>query len=243
MNDITEEIWPTLSVQNVNDHTDKKGQFTYLAWTWAWAAVKKFYPTASYELDPDVVYSDGTMEVRTRVKIGHLELPMWLPVTNHQNKAIPNPNAYDVNTARMRCLVKNIAMFGLGHYIYAGESLPQEAKATKAQWEKLMDIMQRKAAIELRVFSDDVGADIMTDLFNMAEKGKKTQFKEDVRKLYRESHEIITGYAKEISSCLSGDDEDGAKQLIDELSEGERFYVRASLPSQETPLFDKLVGG
>ena len=31
----------------------------------------------------------------------------------------------------MRCLVKCLAMFGLGHYIYAGEDLPS-AEADKA---------------------------------------------------------------------------------------------------------------
>ncbi len=31
----------------------------------------------------------------------------------------------DVNKAIMRCLVKNLGMFGLGLYIYAGEDLPE----------------------------------------------------------------------------------------------------------------------
>jgi hypothetical protein len=39
---------------------------------------------------------------------------------------------FDINTAIMRCLVKNLAMFGLGLYIYAGEDLPEEdAKQAK----------------------------------------------------------------------------------------------------------------
>ena len=49
---------------------------------------------------------------------------MWLPVINHQNKPIPKPTSFDVNTAKMRCLVKCLAMYGLGLYIYAGEDLP-----------------------------------------------------------------------------------------------------------------------
>ena len=32
---------------------------------------------------------------------------------------------FDVNKTIMRCLVKNLAMFGLGLYIYAGEDLPE----------------------------------------------------------------------------------------------------------------------
>ena len=42
----------------------------------------------------------------------------------YRNKAVVNPTSRDVSDARMRCLVKCIAMFGLGHYIYAGEDLP-----------------------------------------------------------------------------------------------------------------------
>ena len=50
---------------------------------------------------------------------------MWLPVMDHRNKAIPNPDKFAINSSKMRCLVKCFAMFGLGHYIYAGEDLPQ----------------------------------------------------------------------------------------------------------------------
>jgi hypothetical protein len=66
------------------------------------------------------------MEVRVCVRIGELHHTMWLPVLDFKNRAIQNPNAMDINSARMRCLVKCLAMFGLGHYIYAGESFPQE---------------------------------------------------------------------------------------------------------------------
>ena len=35
---------------------------------------------------------------------------------------------FDINKAVMRCLVKNLAMFGLGLYIYAGEDLPEDIR-------------------------------------------------------------------------------------------------------------------
>ena len=38
--------------------------------------------------------------------------------------SIPNPNAYQVNTAMQRCLAKAISLHGIGLYIYAGEDLP-----------------------------------------------------------------------------------------------------------------------
>jgi hypothetical protein len=59
---------------------------------------------------------------------------MWLPVMDHRNKAISNPDKFAINTAKMRCLTKCFSMFGLGHYIYAGEDLPEAvAKATVSE--------------------------------------------------------------------------------------------------------------
>ena len=48
-----------------------------------------------------------------------------LPVLNHANKAVSQPDSFQVNTALQRCLAKCCAMHGLGHYIYAGEDLPE----------------------------------------------------------------------------------------------------------------------
>ena len=123
---MSDSIWRTLSAIDCNQHTEKKGQFTYLSWTWAWSMVKEHYPLAHYELQEDIVYPDKTMEVRVSITIDGLSHTMWLPVLNHNNKPIANPSAFDINSARMRCLVKCLAMFGLGHYIYAGEATPQE---------------------------------------------------------------------------------------------------------------------
>ena len=64
-----------------------------------------------------------------------------MPVINNQNKAIPNPNAMDVNTAMQRCLVKTIALFGIGLYIYAGEDLPQEDQVDTNTLQKLLELV------------------------------------------------------------------------------------------------------
>ena len=141
-------IWKTLSAIDCNEHVDKKGQFSYLSWTWAWAIVKENYPEADYHLEDDTIYADGTMEVRVSVSIDTVTFhTMWLPVLNFQNKAIANPDAFAINSARMRCLVKCLAMFGLGHYIYAGESAPQEAEE---------DISSALAAIENSTTMDEL---------------------------------------------------------------------------------------
>ena len=53
---------------------------------------------------------------------------MWLPVMDYKNKAIVSPDTRAVSDTRMRCLTKCLAMYGLGHYIYAGEDLPTQAE-------------------------------------------------------------------------------------------------------------------
>lgn len=126
-----ESIWDSLKNVDVNEHTEKKGKFTYLSWTWAWAYIKGKYPTAQYKILPDTIYPDGTMEVRMEVTIQDLSHTMWLYVMDFNNRSVPHPNAQQINTTRMRCLVKCLAMFGLGHYIYAGESTPSEEDDVK----------------------------------------------------------------------------------------------------------------
>ena len=118
--------WKTLSALNVNDDKEKKGRFDYLSWADAWKHVQNNVKNASYELLEDIVYPDNTREVRCSVTIDGATHTMWLAVMDNINRAIKNPDAQAINKARMRCLVKAIAMHGLGLYIYQGEDLPDE---------------------------------------------------------------------------------------------------------------------
>ena len=115
---------------NVNDKTEVKGQFTYLSWAWAWAEFKKAYPSATYSIKkfeglPYLRTNEGYM-VFTEVTANEQTYEMWLPVMDFKNKAMKDADMMDINKAIMRCLVKNLAMFGLGLYIYAGEDLPEQ---------------------------------------------------------------------------------------------------------------------
>lgn len=116
---------------NVNDKTEKKGSLTYLSWAWAWSEFKKLYPTATYEVEkfdglPYVKDEKVGYMVYTKVTAEELTHEMWLPVMDARNKALLQPTMFDINKTIMRCLAKNLAMFGLGLYIYAGEDLPEE---------------------------------------------------------------------------------------------------------------------
>jgi hypothetical protein len=109
---------------NVNEHTEKKGKFTYLSWAWAVDQLLQLDPTATWEYK-DPVYFNETLMVFCSVTAFGKTMTAQLPVMN-MNKAIPNPDAFQVNTAMQRCLAKAIALHGLGLYIYAGEDIPDE---------------------------------------------------------------------------------------------------------------------
>lgn len=151
-----------LASLNVNDKTESKNGLTYLSWSNAWLEFKKVYPTATYNViknpqtglpyfvDPAV----GIM-VFTEVEADGLKYSMWLPVMDGANKAMKTePYTYqvwnkttrqyenrkveaatmfDVNRSILRALVKNLAMFGLALYIYAGEDMPETTEATESQ--------------------------------------------------------------------------------------------------------------
>lgn len=137
-----------LNAINVNEHTETKEKLTYLTWSWAWAEVKKIYPNVNYVIKKfqnnlPYVYDENTgYMVFTEITIENITHEMWLPVMDSKNKAMKNipyeyktkydtktvesATMFDINKTIMRCLVKNLAMFGLGLYIYSGEDLPEE---------------------------------------------------------------------------------------------------------------------
>lgn len=113
-----------LAAINVNEQVEKKGTLSYLSWAWAVDRLLRADPGATWEyLAPDR-FEDGTVLVYCRVTAFGKAMQMQLPVMDYRNKAIANPDAFAVNTAMQRCLVKAIALHGLGLYIYAGEDLP-----------------------------------------------------------------------------------------------------------------------
>lgn len=149
---------------NVNDHTEKKNGLTYLSWAWAWAEALKADPTASFEVKTflrdqytEVPYMDvnGTGLVWVTVTMFGKPMTCMLPVMNHRNQPIPAPNAFEVNTAIMRCMTKALALHGLGLYIYSGDDLPmQDAEMITQADTKEVEVMVAKA-IEKAVETGD----------------------------------------------------------------------------------------
>ena len=133
----------TLLDINVSQHTEKKNGLTYLSWAWAWAQVLKIDPLAEWvaheylhgETKVPYMTINETAMVKTTVTIKGIARACVLPVMDHRNKAIKNPDAFQVNTAIMRCMTKAISMHGLGLYIYAGEDLPESSERAPSREE------------------------------------------------------------------------------------------------------------
>lgn len=146
------ELFRYFNTLDVTGHIEKKNGLSYLSWPFAVQEARRKCPDFSfsiqtfngypYQFDPKTGYM-----VYTTVTMGGVTIPMWLPVMDSSNKAMKDvPYEYEVydkfkkqytkkkveaatmfeiNKTIMRCLVKNMAMFGLGLHIYAGEDLPE----------------------------------------------------------------------------------------------------------------------
>jgi hypothetical protein len=139
------EHYKKLSKVDVSGMTEKKNGMTYLTWSKAFAELLKEFPEATYEIKkfedgkPYYIDNSGAI-VFTSMTIEGITREMFLPVLDGANKSMRADsyeyttkfgkktcqaiNMFDINKAIMRCLVKNIAVFGLGLNIYAKEDLP-----------------------------------------------------------------------------------------------------------------------
>jgi len=212
-------VWQTLSKIDVNKHTEKKGNLTYLSWAWAWAVTKEHYPEANYVFVDNEIHADGTMTVHCVVSIETVNHEMWLPVMDNRNKAIKNPDAFAINTAKMRCLTKGLSMHGLGAYIYAGEDLPApDADAGKVLYEAVLSKLDQNKPLEFLEYVTSMSDDDVAEAFNGAPKGEKTAFKDRYRAETGNANFLIADYCVDINNCINEEDAIGVKEITDDLS-------------------------
>ena len=146
-----------------SEHIDKKGKFSYLSWAWAVDCLRKAHPEATWEIKR----FDGMPFLKTElgyfvevsVIVAGVTLSQVHPVLNGANKTIEKPTAFDINTSIQRCLVKAIALHGLGLYVYAGEDLP-EGVEKEAPPQTPIKLADSKTLTQLATLVRDTGSDI-----------------------------------------------------------------------------------
>jgi len=160
----------TLNSINVNEYTEKKGNFTYLSWAWAIRELLKIAPDATWHV---FEYSDGNggsqpymktdtgYFVKVSVTVNGLSRTQTHPVLDNRNQTIEKPNAFQINTSHARCLAKAIALHGLGLYIYAGEDLPHTTPLTKEQKKALLVVAEKLGASKHKEVSDGIDKELV----------------------------------------------------------------------------------
>lgn len=147
-------MFNALSNLDLSDKCEKRESLTYLSWANAWSEFKSAYPSATYQILKNEnglpYFSDPNLGIMvfTEVTVDDVTHQMWLPVMDSKNKAmklqsytylvwdnyqkkhvektVQAASMFDINKTLMRCLVKNLAMFGLGLYIFQGDDLPEK---------------------------------------------------------------------------------------------------------------------
>lgn len=209
--------------KKVEKRSDGTNNLSYLSWTWAWSFFKKHYPDATYEIKhffndeskmllPYMYDKNTGYMVMTSIKAGDLTYEMWLPVMDNKNKAMKSEpyeystkygkksveaaTMFDVNKTIMRCLVKNMAMFGLGLYIYAGEDLPEsqpgETEKTKTAVDKLFPSENQETTTNI-----DADFDLLEELKNKKDISNLIKFFNENQKNAKNKAEFL----KEFQNC------------------------------------------
>ena len=131
MSDSPVNHFARLNAINVSEHIEKKGGFAYLSWPFAVAQLRLADASAVWEVRRfdglPYLATDTGVFVEVAVTVQGVTLSQIHPVLDGRNRPILAPTSFDINTSIQRCLVKAIALHGLGLYIYAGEDLPTEA--------------------------------------------------------------------------------------------------------------------
>lgn len=166
-------VFETLSAVDVSKHVEvismRKGPaLKYVSWAWAWNMVKSIYPSANRVIEefPEFRFNEKTgawyatgqmldyritpegCEVKVTVTIENEKYSERLYVMDMRNQPVAKPNIAQINKTQQRCLVKALAMAGLGLNLYAGEDLPMadinEADKEQAAQRKEQVNQQRK---------------------------------------------------------------------------------------------------
>ena len=153
---------------DVRDRMYQKQGLTYIPWATAWSEVAKVFPNATYEIvkfgEKQLPYTESDLGIMvfTRVTIEGVTREMCLPVMDGANKAMKSveysykvktgektvsaATMFDINKTIMRCLAKNLAMFGLGLHLWTKEEAPENVIECEKLQKECMELINKKSA-------------------------------------------------------------------------------------------------
>ena len=131
MTDNNKTTYAELSI--IELETEKKGNFNYASWSDVWDEVIKYDGAATYEVKetdkgfPAFINSTGGL-VCVKVTIKGITRSQWLPIMDYRNQSIKKDliTSMDINKSIQRCMVKCVALFGLGLWIFKGEEFKND---------------------------------------------------------------------------------------------------------------------
>jgi len=154
---------------DVRDRMYQKNKLNYIPWATAWSEVAKVFPDSTYEIikfgEKQLPYTESDLGIMvfTKVTINGITREMCLPVMDSYNKAMKtveytykNKNGdktvdaatmFDINKSIMRCLAKNLAMFGVGLHLWTKEEAPESILECEKLQKTCMDLISKKAAL------------------------------------------------------------------------------------------------
>lgn len=160
------DSYVTLRSVDLGEHVEKKQNLSYISWAWAVDQLLLRDPTATWEYrfgkdgggnEVPFIYIGDTAMVFCTVRAFGVERTAQLPVMDHRNRPIPNPDSFQVNTAMQRALAKAISLHGLGLYIYAGEDLPPKEETPEPEPKVTADeLQQAKDLLKAAKTKDDL---------------------------------------------------------------------------------------
>lgn len=163
---------------------------SYLSWAMAYKLAMDKDPTMTYQVYTDAdglpFFSRGDIHfVKTRIVMFGETKEMMLPVMDNKHNAVSKPNSRQINDNIMRCLVKNIAMFGLGLSLYINEDLTEVQEKKEEKKVIQVELSKDKMLAKLGEMPDDKIARMLghfnaKNIFQMTE----SQIKEAYYKIF-----------------------------------------------------------
>ena len=176
--------WDQLKAVNVEEKNmvEKKNDLAYISWAMAWSALCDIYPDATFEKHcneqglPYFKDEQGYCFTKVTVTVNGKSITEILPVLNYANKAVKNPDSFQVNTSLQRCLAKAISLHGLGVHIYSGEDIKDipngdedkgdgKDKGTEAKTIKPTEIKEKEPKKDEQVEKEEKKGTATLDLF------------------------------------------------------------------------------